>query len=83
VAQVATDIDPGLAKAALAGNGNGRLVDTSHLIEHDAQVTIGPVIEDDFYFYFAFKRRSRRNIWRCSRRRCASWCRPTSRSSDG
>ena len=91
VAQVATDIGPGLAKAALAGRVDGRLVDTSHLIESDAslaivtgkdpdgleiirhstahllaqavqsiypdaQVTIGPVIEDGFYYDFAFKR---------------------------
>ena len=88
VAEVAADIGPGLAKAALAGKVNGRLVDTSHLIEDDAevaivtdrdeealelmrhdaahvmaqavqelypgtQVTIGPVIEDGFYYDFA------------------------------
>ena len=91
VAHVAADIGPGLAKAALAGRVDGRLVDTSHLIESDAslaivtgkdpdgleiirhstahllaqavqsiypdaQVTIGPVIEDGFYYDFAFKR---------------------------
>ena len=91
VAQVATDIGPGLAKAALAGKVDGRLVDTSYLIERDAslaivtskdpegleilrhstahllaqavqsiypdaQVTIGPVIEDGFYYDFAFSR---------------------------
>ena len=91
VAQVAADIGPGLAKAALAGRVDGRLVDTSFLIESDAalaivtgrdadgleilrhstahllaqavqaiypdaQVTIGPVIEDGFYYDFAFKR---------------------------
>jgi threonyl-tRNA synthetase len=91
VAQVAADIGPGLAKAALAGKVDGRLVDTSSLIEADAslaivtgrdpegleiirhstahllaqavqavypdaQVTIGPVIEDGFYYDFAFKR---------------------------
>ena len=91
VAQVAADIGPGLAKAALAGRVDGRLVDTSHpidadaslaivtakdadgleIIRHstahllaqavqsiypDAQVTIGPVIEDGFYYDFAFKR---------------------------
>ena len=91
VAQVAADIGPGLAKAALAGKVNGQLVDTSTLIESDAslaivtakdsegleilrhstahllaqaaqaiypeaQVTIGPVIEDGFYYDFAFKR---------------------------
>jgi len=88
VAQVAASIGAGLAKAALAGKVNGRLVDTSHrieadaalaivtardaealdLIRHDAahvmaqavqelypgtQVTIGPAIEDGFYYDFA------------------------------
>ncbi len=91
VAQVAADIGPGLAKAALAGRVDGGLVDTSFLIESDAtlaivtgrdadgleilrhstahllaqavqaiypdaQVTIGPVIEDGFYYDFAFSR---------------------------
>ncbi|MEJ2139097.1 MAG: threonine--tRNA ligase [Gammaproteobacteria bacterium] len=89
VADVAADIGPGLAKAALAGKVDGRLVDTSFLIERDAdlaivtgrdddglevirhstahllaqavkqlfpeaQVTIGPVIEDGFYYDFAY-----------------------------
>ena len=88
VAEVAASIGPGLAKAALAGRLDGRLVDTSFLIEVDAalsiitdkdpaaldiirhstahllaqavqviypqaQVTIGPVIEDGFYYDFA------------------------------
>lgn len=88
VAEVAASIGPGLAKAALAGKVDGRLVDTSFLIEtdsrlaivtakdaealdlirHDAahvmaqavqelypgtQVTIGPAIEDGFYYDFA------------------------------
>src|SRR5471032_67950 len=91
VAQVAANIGTGLAKAALAGKVDGKLVDTSHLIEQDAelaiitdkdadglevirhstahllayavkelfpeaQVTIGPVIENGFYYDFAFKR---------------------------
>ncbi len=91
VHDVAANIGPGLAKAALAGKVGGKLVDTSHLIEQDAQlaivterdpeglevirhscahllaqavkqlfpeaqVTIGPVIEDGFYYDFAFKR---------------------------
>ncbi len=91
VAEVATSIGAGLAKAALAGRVDGRLVDTSFRIERDAtlaivtekdpaaleiirhstahllaqavqalfpdaQVTIGPVIEDGFYYDFAFKR---------------------------
>ena len=91
VAEIAASIGPGLAKAALAGRVDGRLVDTSHLIEGDvqlaivtdkdadgvaiirhssahllayavkqlfpeAQVTIGPVIENGFYYDFAYKR---------------------------
>ena len=91
VAQVAASIGPGLAKAALAGRVDGKLVDTSfvmdgdsqlaivtekdadgldlirhstaHLLAYavkelfpDAQVTIGPVIEDGFYYDFAYKR---------------------------
>ncbi len=91
VADVAASIGPGLAKAALAGKVDGRLVDTSHRIEHDAaleivtdkhpdaldvlrhstahllaqavqrlhpgaQVTIGPVIENGFYYDFAYER---------------------------
>ncbi len=91
VHDVAAAIGPGLAKAALAGRVDGRLVDTSHLIEADAQlaivterdaegldvirhsaahllaqavkalfpeaqVTIGPVIEDGFYYDFAYSR---------------------------
>lgn len=91
VAQVAASIGSGLAKAAIAGSVNGRLVDTFHLIEDDAdiriitdknsegieiirhstahllahavktlfplaQVTIGPVIENGFYYDFAFDR---------------------------
>jgi len=88
VEQVAADIGPGLAKAALAGKIGEQVVDTSHLIEddselsiitskseealelirHDAahvmaqavqelypgtQVTIGPAIENGFYYDFA------------------------------
>jgi threonyl-tRNA synthetase len=91
VAELAASIGPGLAKAALAGKVDGALVDTSHVIDHDAtvaivterdregldvirhstahllayavkelfpdaQVTIGPVIEDGFYYDFSFKR---------------------------
>ncbi|HET9485607.1 MAG TPA: TGS domain-containing protein, partial [Xanthomonadales bacterium] len=90
VEQVAASIGPGLAKAALAGKVDGRLVDISHPIEHDAsleivtekhpdalevirhstahllaqatqrlfpdtQVTIGPVVENGFYYDFARK----------------------------
>ena len=91
VAQVAASIGTGLAKAALAGRVDGALVDTSYVIENDAQlaiitdkdadgldvirhstahllayavkslypdaqVTIGPVIENGFYYDFAYKR---------------------------
>ncbi|MCB1706645.1 MAG: threonine--tRNA ligase [Halioglobus sp.] len=88
VHDVAADIGPGLAKAALGGVVDGREVDTSYVIENDValaiitdrddagleiirhstahllamatqdlfpgvQVTIGPVIEDGFYYDFA------------------------------
>ncbi|MEH6616524.1 MAG: threonine--tRNA ligase [Porticoccus sp.] len=88
---VAADIGPGLAKAALAGKIDGELLDTSYLIENDvelaivteksdeglevvrhstahllaqavkqlfpeAQVTIGPVIENGFFYDFAYER---------------------------
>ena len=91
VHDVAADIGPGLAKAALAGMIEDKLVDTSFVIEADvalriitsrdeegvavirhstahllaqavkrlfphAQVTIGPVIDDGFYYDFAFER---------------------------
>ena len=91
VGAVAASIGPGLAKAALAGKVDGKLVDTSFSIEHDAsleivtdkhpdaldvlrhstahllaqavqrlypgaQVTIGPVIENGFYYDFAYER---------------------------
>lgn len=91
VHEVAASIGAGLAKAALAGEVDGKLVDTSYLIEQDsklriitdkdsaglevirhstahllaqavkqlfpsAQVTIGPVIEDGFFYDFAFER---------------------------
>ena len=91
VAEIAQAIGPGLARAALAGRVNGKLVDVSHRVERDAevsivtdrdkegvelirhsaahllayavkelfpeaQVTIGPVIEDGFYYDFSYKR---------------------------
>jgi threonyl-tRNA synthetase len=91
VREVAASIGPGLAKAALGGKVDGKLVDVSHtiagdaklaivtdkdpegleLIRHstahllayavkelfpDAQVTIGPVIENGFYYDFSYKR---------------------------
>lgn len=91
VAEIASSIGPGLAKAALAGRVNGGLVDlsrvvdadsdvaivtakdpdgleilrhsTAHLLAYavkelfpDAQVTIGPVIENGFYYDFSYKR---------------------------
>jgi threonyl-tRNA synthetase len=91
VQQVAESIGSGLAKAALAGRVGGRLVDTSHRIETDAdvaivtdrdpdgleivrhstahllamavkqlfpdaQVTIGPTVENGFYYDFSYQR---------------------------
>ena len=91
VADVAASIGSGLAKAALGGKVDGKLVDTSYLIEQDAalaivtakdadglelirhstahllayavkelfpdaQVTIGPVIDNGFYYDFSYKR---------------------------
>lgn len=91
VAEIAASIGAGLAKAALAGKVDGKLVDTSFIVEHDAtisivtdrdaegldvirhsaahllaqatkllfptaQVTIGPVVENGFYYDFAFGR---------------------------
>ncbi|WP_434734776.1 TGS domain-containing protein [Chiayiivirga sp.] len=91
VADVAASIGAGLAKAALAGKVDGKLVDTSFRIERDAaleivtekhpdaleilrhstahllaqavqrlypgaQVTIGPVIDNGFYYDFAYER---------------------------
>ena len=91
VAEVAAAIGAGLAKAALAGKVDGKVVDTSyrmdkdsalsivtakdaegldvirhstaHLLAYavkelfpDAQVTIGPVIENGFFYDFAYKR---------------------------
>ena len=90
VAEVASSIGSGLAKAAIAGEIDGQLVDTSFMIENDsnlaiitnkddkalevirhstahllaqatqqlypkAQVTIGPVIDNGFYYDFAYK----------------------------
>jgi threonyl-tRNA synthetase len=40
VADVAQSIGPGLAKAALAGKVDGKLVDTSYLIDRDASLAI-------------------------------------------
>jgi len=40
VADVAASIGPGLAKAALAGRVDGKVVDMSHRIEQDAEVAI-------------------------------------------
>ena len=40
VAEVAAAIGPGLAKAALAGRVDGKLVDTSHVIDRDASLAI-------------------------------------------
>ncbi len=91
IADIAASIGSALARAALAGRVDGRLVDTSFIVDHDAtvsivtdrdpqglevlrhstahllaqavkqlypeaQVTIGPVIEDGFYYDFAYQR---------------------------
>ena len=40
VHDVAFDIGPGLAKAALAGKVDGELVDTSHVMAEDTQLSI-------------------------------------------
>ena len=40
VAKIAADIGPGLAKAAVAGKVDGKLVDASDVIDHDARVQI-------------------------------------------
>jgi threonyl-tRNA synthetase len=91
VADVAMNIGAGLAKAALAGKVNGKVMDTSFVITQDSdlaiitdkseeglevirhstahllayavkelfpdvQVTIGPVIENGFYYDFSYKR---------------------------
>ena len=91
VAEIAASIGAGLARAALAGKVDGKLVDlvfrvekdtqiqivterdpegleiirhsTAHLLAQavkelfpDAQVTIGPVIENGFYYDFSYKR---------------------------
>src|SRR5258708_28667557 len=40
VNEVAKAIGPGLAKAALAGKVDGKLVDTSYVIDHDAAMAI-------------------------------------------
>ncbi len=91
VLDVAASISSGLARAALGGRVNGKLIDvhsfiegnadlsvitekdaegleiirhsSAHLLAHavkelfpEAQVTIGPVIEDGFYYDFSYKR---------------------------
>ena len=40
IEKVAADIGPGLAKAALAGKVDGKLVDTSYVIDRDARLAI-------------------------------------------
>lgn len=91
VLDIAKDISHGLAKATLAGEVNGHLVDTTYLVNENstlrlitaqdndgveilrhscahllahavktcfpqAQVTIGPVIDNGFYYDFAYER---------------------------
>jgi threonyl-tRNA synthetase len=40
VAEIAASIGAGLARAALAGKVDGKLVDTSYRVERDAEVSI-------------------------------------------
>jgi len=47
VRDIAADIGPGLAKAAIAGRVDGRMVDTSHVVDHDAEVAIVTARDDD------------------------------------
>ena len=47
VADVAADIGPGLAKAALAGKVDGEVVDTSFIIEGDASLAIITARDDE------------------------------------
>ncbi|MES9847236.1 MAG: TGS domain-containing protein, partial [Candidatus Thiodiazotropha sp.] len=47
VYEIAADIGPGLAKAALAGRVDGRLVDTSFLVEKDCEVAIVTSRDDE------------------------------------
>jgi threonyl-tRNA synthetase len=91
VAEIAASIGPGLAKAAIAGKVDGKVVDTAYTVAKDspvsiitpkdpeglevirhsaahllayavkelfpeAQVTIGPVIENGFFYDFSYKR---------------------------
>jgi threonyl-tRNA synthetase len=91
ILDVASAIGPGLAKAAIAGKIDDKLVDTSYIIDHDvnlnivtdkdhdgleiirhstahllaqavkelfpeAQITIGPVIEEGFYYDIAYEK---------------------------
>ncbi len=47
VQQIAADIGPGLAKATLAGRVDGRMVDASHVVAEDAQVSIVTAKDED------------------------------------
>ncbi|WP_106478267.1 threonine--tRNA ligase [Phytohalomonas tamaricis] len=47
IMQVAESIGPGLAKAALAGRIDGELVDASDVIDHDANVAIVTIKDED------------------------------------
>ena len=40
ISQIAADIGPSLSKSALAGQVDGKLVDTSFVIEHDTELRI-------------------------------------------
>jgi len=47
VRDIAASIGPGLAKAALAGRVDGRMVDASHVVDRDAEVAIVTARDDD------------------------------------
>ena len=57
VLQIAASIGPGLAKAALAGRVDGRLVDASHVIDQDATLAIVTVKDEgSLEFRISFQR---------------------------
>ncbi|BCB06934.1 hypothetical protein HHSLTHF2_08240 [Vreelandella venusta] len=102
IAEIAATIGPGLARQALAGRVNGKLVDACDLITADARVqvitpnddegleiirhscahlvghavkqlypsaemVIGPVIDDGFYYDIAYEPLSHQKIWTLSK----------------
>jgi len=68
VAQVAASIGSGLAKAALAGRIDGKLVDTSFLIERDVELAI---ITDKDADGVDVIRHSARTCWPTRSRNCS------------